>query len=290
MTAFLDLAARGRTDWWRYPLAVALAMAVWVILFVVLFVAIDLIGPMPPNLAGELTQPTHIQAFFGGTAVMFGALLATFTLAIRLIHRKRFSDITGPWNWRQMGRGALVWFAACVLAGVADYLIDPAGFRVSAGPATLTLALWALPSLAVQTFAEEFLFRGYLTQALLLATRRPLVASLASGLIFASLHIPNGWPQAASAAAFGTVTALIAIRTGGIAFTYGLHIVNNVFGAVFLVSAADVFKGSPALVTQATPNLVWVDAAVPLLGLMAALWVAGVRPAWLSPRPSSAPQ
>lgn len=288
MTTFLDLATRGRTRWWLYPLAVALAVGLWLGFFVVLFIPAEIAGLVPPAFAAELTEPTHIQVFYGGTGVLFGILLAGFVLAIRLVHAKRFGDITGAWNWRLMARGAVIWLAVCALAAGADYLIEPRGFRVSASAATATLAFWALPSLAIQTFAEEFVFRGYLTQALLLATRRPLVASVVSGLIFASLHIPNGWPQAASAAAFGTVTALIAIRTGSIAFTYGLHLVNNLFGALIVVSANDVFKGSPALLTQATPNLMWLDAGVPVLALAAALWVASVRPAWLtaSLRPS----
>jgi membrane protease YdiL (CAAX protease family) len=96
-----------------------------------------------------------------------------------------------------------------------------------------------------------------------------------SGLAFATLHIPNGWPQAASAAAFGVITALIAMRTVGIAFTFGLHLVNNLFGAVIVVSANDVFRGSPALFTQATPHLMWLDAAVPFIAMVAALWLSG---------------
>ena len=212
--------------------------------------------------------------FYGGAGVIFGGFLAAFALAIFIVHNKSLGDIVGAWDWSLMARGAAIWLAFCALAAGIDYLIEPRGFRLTASAATASLALWALPSLAVQTFAEEFVFRGYLTQALLLVTRRPLVASVVSGLIFASLHIPNGWPSAASAVAFGTVTSLIAIRTGGIAFTYGLHLVNNLFGAVIVVSTNDVFKGSPALVTQATQNLIWLDAGVPFLVLGAALWVA----------------
>ncbi|HXU99671.1 MAG TPA: type II CAAX endopeptidase family protein [Caulobacteraceae bacterium] len=280
MTTFLDMAARGRTAWWRYLVATVLAVVVWVVAIVAGFVVLILARLDPMRLARGLTAPTDIALFFGGTAVLFGSLLAAFAVAIRLIHGKRFGDITGPWDWRLTGRGAAIWLAACILAGAADYVIEPRGFSFTAGSATLTLALWAIPCLIVQTFTEEFIFRGYVTQGLFLATRRPLVSAVISGLLFAALHIPNGWPQAANAAAFGTVTALIAIRTGSIAFTFGLHVVNNVFGAVILVSANDVFRGVPALFTQATPNLIWLDAAIPLVALFVALAFAGVRPSW----------
>jgi hypothetical protein len=68
------------------------------------------------------------------------------------------------------------------------------------------------------------------------------------------------------------VAAYIAIRTGGIAFTWGLHLINNLFGAVFVVSASDVFNGTPGLFTQSTPNLIWLDVASGIAILAIPLW------------------
>ena len=146
------------------------------------------------------------------------------------------------------------------------------------------LAIWAFTGLAIQTFAEEFVFRGYVTQALLLASRRPAVAALFSGLLFGALHIPNGTPQAIWATCFGVVAALIAIRTGGLAFTYGLHLANNLFAGVIVVSTGDVFKGIPGVITQSTPQIMGWDVGVGVAAMLGALMLA-YR---LSPRPSSA--
>jgi len=60
---------------------------------------------------------------------------------------------------------------------------------------------------AIQTFAEEFVFRGYLTQGLLVATRRTIPTVLISGALFGAMHIPNGLPQGPSMAAAPTVEA-----------------------------------------------------------------------------------
>jgi len=126
------------------------------------------------------------------------------------------------------------------------------------------------------------------TPAWVVAFRRPLPAALLSGLILGAVHIPNGAPQAASATVFGVLLALIAIRTRGIAFTTGLHLVNNLFGAVVVVSAGDVFRGSPGLISQNTPHLMWWDMAVgSVLLLVVAITV--LRASWL-PEPSAAPQ
>jgi membrane protease YdiL (CAAX protease family) len=158
--------------------------------------------------------------------------------------------------------------------------LAPAGFSISATARTPQLALWALIGLAPQVFAEEFIFRGYLTQGLLLATRRPPLAALFSGLVFGAMHIPNGWPQALGATLFGILLAWLAIRTGGIAFTTGLHLINNWFGAVIVVSAGDVFRGVPGLLTQTTPQLMWWDTALSsgaLLALVLLLYRRGAK-------------
>ena len=154
-----------------------------------------------------------------------------------------------------------------------DYVIAPAGFSLSLNAGTGLLAATALTGILVQTFTEEFLFRGYVTQGLILVFKKPLPAAAVSGLLFGSLHIPNGIPQALNATVFGIVCALIAIRSGGLALTFGIHLANNYFGAAILVSGSDVFKGSPGLISQTTPQLLWWDFSLGVLALVAMYWL-----------------
>jgi uncharacterized protein len=84
-------------------------------------------------------------------------------------------------------------------------------------------------------------------------------AAVVSGLMFAALHIPNGAPQAVNALVLGIALSLIAIHTGSLAFGWGLHLVNNLFGAVIVVSGSDVFRGSPGVLIQTAPQLLWWD-------------------------------
>ena len=276
---FLDYAARGRTAWWRYLSVSILAIASFVVLTAIALFAMIAAGVTPVTLTDALTRPDHPLAFFPASGLTFGALLLGLIGSARLLQAKRFGDIIGRWRWRFAARGAGLWLGVLIVGTLVDYAVDPTGFRITASPATGPLALAALFGLAIQTFAEEFIFRGYLTQGLLLAIRRPIVAALVSGALFGALHIPNGRPQALEATAFGVVTALIAIRTGGIAFTYGLHLVNNLFGAVIVVSANDVFKGAPGLIAQRTPQLMGWDVAFDVAALGLALWF-GARP-WI---------
>jgi membrane protease YdiL (CAAX protease family) len=242
------------------------------VLDVVIVVGLLVTHLMPRDVALELTKPSHPVLFFGANGLAFATIVLGLVVAMRLIQRKRFVDVIGQWRWRLFAIGLGLWTACLVGTTLVDFLLRPGGFRWSATAATPGLAVAALIGLGVQTFAEEFVFRGYLTQGLLLATKRPLVASVLSGLLFGALHIPNGVPQALNAVLFGMVAAFMAIRTGGIAFTWGLHLINNLFGAVFVVSASDVFNGTPGLVTQSTPNLIWLDLISGVAVLAIPLW------------------
>ena len=272
MSVYGDYAARGRTAWWLYPLAVVLALGFSAAILVVLFVPMFLMHLVPPTLADDLVRPTHPVVFFLGTGAEFGIVLLGFIGAIALVHGKRFGDIVGRWSWRLALLGAGVWLAVQMVGAFVDFALFPHSFRFTATSGTRALALAAVVGLGVQTFAEEFVFRGYLTQALLLAVKRPWLAATISGLLFGGLHWANGPAQAVNAVFVGIAAAIIAIRTGSIAFTFGLHLVNNVFGAVCVVSSADVFHGSPGLFTQTAPQLIGWDVVFAVVALLAVLW------------------
>ena len=277
MSEFLEHARRGRNDWWRYLLTPAAALVLWILGIAVVYLPAYLAHLIPADFTQRATDPAYPAYFYGFTGIIFGALVLTFALAVRAIQGKRFGDIVGDWRWRQMGAGAGLWLVVCVASALIDYLVRPSGFRLTLGPATLTLALFAIPSLAIQTFCEEFLFRGYATQGLLLAVKRPLIAAAASGVIFGLFHAPNGGPQMVNAVVFGIVTALIVMRTGNLAFTWGLHLANNLFGAIVVVSTGDVLHGSPGVFTQATPDLMWLDVVASLAAFAAVWWLIARR-------------
>jgi membrane protease YdiL (CAAX protease family) len=281
---FLEFAARGKNAWWRYILATMLAMVIAAVLGTAIVVVLKLSGRFPADLSVQILHPTRPVTFFATVGTIFGVLLAGFIGATRLVQGKRLGDIVGTWNWSLFLLAGALWFAVQGAAALIGFLVHPHDFAITASSATGRLAIWAFTGLAIQTFAEEYVFRGYVTQALLLASRRPAVAALFSGLLFGALHIPNGTPQAIWATCFGVVAALIAIRTGGLAFTYGLHLANNLFAGVIVVSAGDVFKGIPGVITQSTPQIMGWDVGVGVAAMLGALMLA-YR---LSPRPSSA--
>jgi membrane protease YdiL (CAAX protease family) len=270
---YLESAARGETNWWRYAASVVLALFLAVACPALVVLALMLLHLWPADLLATAQDPAHPVAFFLFNGVLFLAVLAGFVVAVRLLHRKRFGDLIGAWRWRDFGAGFSIWAVVLVAGTLIDVAVAPHGFRFAATRETPGLVLAAALGLAVQTFTEEFVFRGYATQGLLLATRRVAPTAVLSGLLFGAVHIPNGAPQAVSATIFGVVLAVIAMRTGSLAFTFGLHLVNNLFGAVVVASSGDAFRGAPALFSQSTPQLMWWDTAVGAVGLLAVAWL-----------------
>jgi membrane protease YdiL (CAAX protease family) len=278
MNDYFDFASRGRNDWWRYPISLVAACLLAVLGLTIIAIVLRLANLLPSDFATRIQQPSNGPAFFFGIAATFGALTAGLMTAAFLINRKRPLDVTGRWRWDYFACGFGIWIVVQAVLATIDVLIAPRGFAVSATAGTAGLAVAALIGVAVQTFAEEFIFRGYLTQGLFLALKRPLPAAVISGLLFGTVHIPNGISQAMNAVMFGFVCAMIAIRTGGVALTWGLHLANNYFGAVVVVSANDAFKGSPGVFTQNTPQLTWWDLFLGVAALAGMLWLVFRRP------------
>jgi membrane protease YdiL (CAAX protease family) len=273
MTPSPGIASSQINAWWKYLLCVILACILAGLFMLVLGVVISMLWPLPRDFAAQIQQPKNAPLFFLGIAITFGSLAGGVVFAARIIHKKVLRDLVGQWRWDFFALGAVIWLLALGALSLIDFLIAPQGFSVSVGHETGVVAAVAFGGILVQTFAEELIFRGYITQGLLQSLKRPLPTAVASGLLFGSLHYANGSVQAINATVFGFALALIAIRTGSIAFGWGLHLVNNYFGAVIVVSGNDVFRGSPGLFVQNTPQLTWWDLATATAALILVLWL-----------------
>ncbi len=132
----------------------------------------------------------------------------------------------------------------------------------------------------LQAAGEEYLFRGYLTQAFgsLVWARRAsqALAVLGPALIFALFHgLSQDAPVFFDRFAFGVVAGILVIRTGGLEAAIAMHVLNNflAFGLALafgdLTTALNATGGSSwwMILSTLTQSLVY-------LGL--AMWVARV--------------
>ncbi|MGW8950590.1 CPBP family intramembrane glutamic endopeptidase [Streptomyces sp. NPDC055709] len=189
------------------------------------------------------------------------------------------SSVTGRLRWR--------WLAIC-LAVALPLVAGALAIQVMLpGPATGTEQVeWAgLPSfvlgLAVvctlvpfQAAGEEYVFRGWLLQAVGAWWRSPWVVALPQAFLFAALH---GWGTPwgfADLVVFGMVTGLLTIHTGGLEAAIALHVLNNglALGIASGIAGALASEGSAA-------DMDWLAMAVdvPMLLLYAAIVVLLTR-------------
>ncbi len=127
-----------------------------------------------------------------------------------------------------------------------------------------------------QAAAEEYVFRGWLTQAVGAWLRSPWLAILPQAPLFAAAH---GWGTPwgfADLMVFALVAGVLTARTGGLEAAIGLHVLNNLLAMG--VSAAIV----GALASEETAaDMDWMSVCVDVVMLCAyaalVLRVAGRR-------------
>ena len=272
--SFRDQALIGRHAFWRYLVAFLIALAVEAIVSVIYVVAVLTAGLRMEELQTAVADPARPMLFFPLIGISFAGWLIGFGLGALWLHGKNPLRLLGNWTWAGFLLGGGIWLIVLAANTAADYALQPDGFTLRLAPIDASVIAVIAAALAIQTFTEEYVFRGYLTQALLKISQNSWVAIIVGGVIFGAFHIPNGIPQAISAGVMGMAFAWITLRTGSIAFAAGVHFINNLYGAVVVVSGEDVFKGAPGLLTQVTPDLMWWDigfAGVALVAIMVVL-------------------
>ncbi len=227
-------AARRRPALWRLAAGLALALAIYA----------GTLAALAAGIAYALGPDRGVAAMRSlGAGEAPGAVLALLTTfaamalgawaAARALHRRRLRELIGPRApaWRDFRLAAGVTLAVnlpllALAVGLADLerALDPATWAL--------LLLPAIPLIALQTGAEELLFRGYLQGQLAARFRSPLVWALLPSLAFGAAHWdgtggPAAWGIVAATALFGLAAADLTALTGRLGAAWGLHFANN---------------------------------------------------------------
>lgn len=158
-------------------------------------------------------------------------------LAVRGFQGRRLASVLGSDGRLSAGdfrRGT----AATLLAGLLLFLLQSAlGGSIPRSDLGLGTWLWLLlpmvALIAVQSAAEEVVFRGYLMQSLAARFRSPIVWALLPNLVFVLLHWDGSKPIAlrvatlVGIAAFAAAAVVLVLLTGNLAASMGVHFANN---------------------------------------------------------------
>jgi membrane protease YdiL (CAAX protease family) len=199
--------------------------------------------------------------------------------AARWLHGRRLAEMTGPRGaaWRDFRLVAGIVLAANAL---------PVALALASGELVRSLdpVLWAvlllpaIPLIALQTGAEELLFRGYLQGQLAARFRSPAIWALMPSLAFGAAHWDGShggaaWAIVAATALFGLVAADLTALTGRLGAAWGLHFANNLVALTVIGTQGAL----PGLALWHTP---WTLAEAPAAPFLIALDMAILAGIW----------
>jgi hypothetical protein len=214
--------------------------------------------------------------FLAGLNLSLAALLPAVALAVVLIHHTRFgwlSSVAGRLRWAYLARAVWLAIVVAVLFTVAATFL-PVDGEAAESPPTVSFQVWlglavvVLLTTPLQAAAEEYVFRGYVFQALSAWTRSPWVPMLVTSVVFAFAHGSQNLPLFLDRFAFGLVAGWLVIRTGGLEAAIAMHVVNNVL--IFLAAAA-FDEVDDALTVSAIP---WPLVLLDVLQMVLFAWLA----------------
>jgi membrane protease YdiL (CAAX protease family) len=198
----------------------------------------------------------------------FAGMAAGAMLAARWVHKRPARTLFGP-AVRVLRDFVGAWAVVGALMALSLALWS-VSYDAVPGVAPLTWAALlpaTLLGLAIQTGAEELVFRGYLQQQLAARFRSPLVWALLPSLLFGAIHYNPALPVEGAlilmgaAALFGLAAADLTARTGSIGAAWGFHFANNLL-AIAILSTEGTITG---LALFRTPYAVDESASLDLL-------------------------
>src|SRR3954453_4761631 len=259
--------------WWRPLLGLVLFGVVFSVADVIV-VLVALLTTVGPDLAMQnLTDPVTLLV----TNLTLIVAIPTVWLAWAVAHGMRIgwsSSVLARLRWRLFPPLTLR-----ALATLGPGLALTIGIGVAVDPGAVTgpvrgfgwLLLVVVFTTPLQSAAEEYLFRGYLSQAIAGWVRAPragaIVAALATATLFSLAHVPPDFLTFADRFAFGLAASAVVWLTGGLEASIVLHTVNNVL--IFVLAGAL----GEAVATDDTSGAGLLVVLVDLLAMAAYVWL-----------------
>ena len=281
----------GELGWWRPLVGVVagvllmlVAQVVLLVGFVVVFLAMGT-DDLGDRLDG-LSDTAHVTP--GLLANLNLSLAVAIPVALLLtwaVHRLRpgwVCSVAGRLRWRWLALTFVLAFVALIATVIVGSLVPAAGDPADSSgglnhwtDTTRDFVIVIVLLTPLQAAGEEFAFRGYLTQAFggLFAPLGPWAARAAAvllpALLFALAHGAQDAPVFVDRFAFGVVSGILVIATGGLEAGIAMHVLNNFLAYGFALAFSDMTSalnptGSTwwTLPTTLTQSLVYLALAI----------------------------
>jgi uncharacterized protein len=249
--------------WWKPVLGAVLVLLGMAVVAPLLFMPILVFGAMsePGSFVDNFEKAATLEDV-GPTELLYlnltlGSSILVCWLVMRVLHRMRprwLTSVVPKMRWKLF----FVFLGISVVSLVAQFLVgmlvSEPGTPGASGEineftaTTVVLASIVLLTTPLQAAGEEYVFRGYLMQAMgsfWSFPRVPLwvtrwVAVLGTATLFAMAHGVQNFPLFFDRFAFGVITGWLVVRTGGLEAGIAMHILNNFLAFGYALTFSDL--------------------------------------------------
>jgi membrane protease YdiL (CAAX protease family) len=253
--------ARRRRGWWTPLVTGILGLAFYVAMLMIVVVVMviatladpsagDWLLELDPAAMFDLTNPLLMLLLLGTIALM----LPAYVLASLIVNGRRVglvSSAAGRLRWKWMLLCTAVAAVIGLVLSALTFLIpgEEGSLDGVVAPQDNPMLWWSLAVILLvipfQAAAEEYVFRGYLMQAVGRWLRHPAFAILLPVPLFVLGHLYDPLGQL-SVGIFAVVAGWLTWRTGGLEAAIALHVVNNLTAFLLaLFGLSDVNESSP---------------------------------------------
>ncbi len=243
--------------WWRPVVGLVLLLVGMLVVVPILLIPVLVVGVAvesgatdAQSLVDAVTAALSLEDVTAAGLLWLNLTLGAMVLwtwfLIRVLHQLRprwLASVRPRLRWKFlfacMGLSVVALLAQVVVSVLLPEAGDPSmGSELNEITGkTLALILVVVFTTPLQAAGEEYVFRGYLLQAVGSLTRNRWVAILVSATLFAMAHGLQNPPLFFDRFMFGAIAAWLVIRTGGLEAGIALHVLNNLlaFGSAILL-------------------------------------------------------
>jgi len=222
---------------------------------------------------GAMADLLGLNLFFFLVLLTFFAAMVSLWIVVKFVHKLSFKNFTTSRkkvDWKRIIFSFVLW--GIISSGLVflDVYMSPENyeFNFNSGPFFVLLVI-SLIFIPIQTSFEEYFTRGYLMQAIGIATKRKWLPFLVSSSLFGLLHIFNpeveklGYGVLVFYIGTGFFLGILTLMDEGLELPLGFHAANNFFTAILVTADWTAFRTNSIYKDVSEPVLGW-DVLIPV--------------------------
>ena len=261
---FIQQAYKGKNDWWRYIITIAIVMSPFILNFVMYLVLPELFKQLYKDM--ENFQGNK-NLFLLENLFPFVVLLVFLFLFVKFLHQRSVTSLVtsrSKIDWKRVFYAFGLWFFISIVFLAIGIYMDSDSLIWNFKPIPfLFLVLISLVFLPLQTSLEELLFRGYLMQGLGVLVKNRWVPLLITSVLFGLLHSLNpeveklGYGIMVFYIGTGLLFGITTLVDEGTELALGMHAANNIMAAIFVTANWTAFQTDALYIDTSEPSLGW---------------------------------